>query len=464
MSKAVLPIALVVFLSGTLRIGSAQPLELEDAATLSREYLASDDREERAEIAAKLATYKGYIEPVLLQLQARTFNRVESGYHADKSFSIPELAEKHPDDLLFFNVPPSYSPKTPTGLVVFLHGGGATTGRRAPRVTLDYPPEGVSERDSNQLGNVLNAAGLIGVGASAPWNENSYYRWCLRESDEYIADVIRECRSRFNIDADRVILLGHSMGGFGAYHHLLRQPDRFSTVIVNAGSWSLGYWPAIRGTPLCIVQGVNDARPGARWHYTDVEYARQTVRLLQSYNLEHTYCEHEGMHALCEGKEFIAQYLNVAKNLRRDPFAPHIALATPQGFGHYYKSPARHNRWLSINETLPGTLKFDQLVTNGADDFHEWRLHHEVTERSGSLVEAAYQGNSIAITTRHIARFTVWLHPRMINVNKPVLITVNGKEAFHGYVRSSLLTSLESYERRGDWGLIYPIKVELSGR
>ena len=28
----------------------------------------------------------------------------------------------------------------------------------------------------------------------------------------------------------------------------------------------------------------------------------------------------------------------------------------------------------------------------------------------------------------------------------------------------SLLTALESYERRGDWGLIYPIKIELDGR
>jgi hypothetical protein len=29
-------------------------------------------------------------------------------------------------------------------------------------------------------------------------------------------------------------------------------------------------------------------------------------------------------------------------------------------------------------------------------------------------------------------------------------------------VTPSLLTALESYERRGDWGLIYPIKIVLS--
>ena len=113
--------------------------------------------------------------------------------------------------------------------------------RRAPRVFLNYPDEGTDESDTNQLGNLFNATGMIAVGPSAPWDEESYYRWCLRGSDEYLSDVIRECKSRFNVDADRVFLMGHSMGGFGSYHHAWREPDRFAAIIVHAGSWALGY-------------------------------------------------------------------------------------------------------------------------------------------------------------------------------------------------------------------------------
>jgi predicted esterase len=359
-------------------------------------------------------------------------------------------------------VPPNYTPKEPHGLIVFLHGGGATTGRRAPRVTLNYPDEGVRERDSNQLGTVFNAANLVAVGPSAPWNENSYYRWCLRESDEYIADVIRECQSRFNIDPDRVILLGHSMGGFGAYQHAMRQPDRFSTVIVHAGSWSRGFLPSIRGTPLCIVQGIKDAREGARWHYTDVEYARETVKLLTAYKLEHRYYEHDGMHAMCEGKEYVAEYLKSAKNLRRDPYTQRVTLATPAGFSAYHSSRLRHNRWLTINEVTPGKIPFDELISNGEDDFHRWKLSHARIEREGSIVDAMNYGNNlIAVNTMHVSRFTVWLHPRMIDTGKPVQIHVNQKRVFSSRVEPSLVTALDSYRRRGDWGLIYPMKVEI---
>jgi pimeloyl-ACP methyl ester carboxylesterase len=243
----------------------AESLQFEDAVAASRDYLQSNDNEERAELRKRLSAYQGPIEPVLTRLRERTYNRVEPGYHYEKSFSIPALRDKHPDDLLYFNVPPNYSPKQATGLIVFMHGGGATSSRRAPRVFLNYPDERTDESDTNQLGNLFNATGMIAVGPSAPWDEESYYRWCLRESDEYLADVIRECKSRFNIDADRVFLMGHSMGGFGSYHHAWRQPDRFAAIIVHAGSWALGYPQAIRGTPLCIVQGVNDARAGERW-------------------------------------------------------------------------------------------------------------------------------------------------------------------------------------------------------
>ena len=130
------------------------------------------------------------------------------------------------------------------------------------------------------------------------------------------------------------------------------------------------------------MQGVNDARPGERWHYTDVEYARETVKLLKSYKLEHTYYEHDGKHAMAVGKEYVAKYFAATQNLRRDPFYPRVTMATPVGFRRNYCSSLKHNRWLTINETTEGTIKFDELLSNGEDDFHKWRLSHQVSERS----------------------------------------------------------------------------------
>ena len=346
-------------------------------------------------------------------------------------------------------------------MIVFLHGGGSSTTRKAPRATLDFPAAD-SPADANRSGDMFAATGMITVGPSAPWHPETSYRWCVPEADEYLADVIEECKSRFNIDPDRVLLLGHSMGGFGAFQFVQREPDRFAAVIANSGSWSRAYWPVIRGTPLCIVQGVHDARPGVRWHYTDVAYGRWTDKLLTADGIDHTYFEHDGQHAIANGRDKIAEYLELSRNLRRDPFYPHITLASPVGFQDSCCFPVEHNRWLSLNEAADGDLSYDELRSHSSGSFSSWTLEHRIVQHQGSAIDAINRGdNRIEVTTQNVNRFTVWLHPKMIDVRRPVSIFVNGKARFTGTLKPSLLRALESFERRRDWGLIYPIKVEM---
>ena len=406
--------------------------------------------------------YEGDISPVLKLLSTRaTYERVSPGYHPAEHFSVRELRKKHPKELLYFDVPASYRRDVSSGLIVFMHGGGKTTSARAPRVYMDFADEDTPPTKS-LMGDLFAATGMIAVGPSALEADTSR-RWCVRDSDEYLADVIAECKNRFNIDPDRVFLMGHSMGGFGAYHHIQRQPDRFAAVVASSGSWSLAYWPVIQGTPFCIVHGVHDARDHVRWHFTDIEYARWADKVLTQRKIDHVYLEHEGKHAIGFAREKIAGFFQSAGEMRRDPYYPHIALASPAGFKASYCYPVEHNRWLTLNKAVNGRLPYDALVVHGADDFFTWRLEHRVIEREGAAIEAVNRGdNTIAVTTRNVARFTVWLHPRMVDIAKPVVILVNGKQRFSGKVKPSLATALESYLRRSDWGLIYPIKVELT--
>src|SRR5262245_36922087 len=104
-----------------------------EATRLAREYLATEDRAERRKLSKELANYDADIEPVLAKLSKRSYESVKTGYRPEKHFLNADLRKKHPDDLLYFTVPRSYRPDVPTGLIVFMHGGGATTTRRAPR-------------------------------------------------------------------------------------------------------------------------------------------------------------------------------------------------------------------------------------------------------------------------------------------------------------------------------------------
>ena len=238
---------------------AGQPWRVPDAVIrVAREYVATADPEHRSELAAELD--RSGCDPVHLVRALRPLpaREVEPGYYRAEHFLAPDLREKYPDDLLYYVVPESYTPDEPSALAVVMHGGAKGDERTMAHWYMRPDGEG------SGLGEAFTKAGMVAVGPSAPVNTKRWERWCLPEADDYIRDVIIEFQSRFNIDPDRVFLLGHSMGGFGAYQHIQVQPDRFAAVLVSAGSWYMAYWPVIRGTPLWIVQGVRDSEPGGR--------------------------------------------------------------------------------------------------------------------------------------------------------------------------------------------------------
>lgn len=437
-------------------------MEPNEAARLAMEYLAADDDDQKAALLEKLDQYDGDMELVLAKLRAHAHSAVKPGYYPKEHFTDPALLEEYPDDLLYFTVPKSYRPDRPTGLIVFMHGGGNASSRKAPRYYMQFPDDDDGE-DGEGLGDLFDATGMVAVGPSAPWDEESSYRWCLPESDDYLAAVIAECKSRFNIDADRVFLAGHSMGGFGAYHHIQRQSDRFAGVVVSSGSWQLGYWPTIRGTKLCIIQGVEDAEKDERWHYTDVEYARYTDKILAKLKLDYEYHEHPHGHWVGYNRSYMEKFFASTKNLRRDPCYPHITLASPVGYSRYYSSEVKHNRWLTLDEADDGKLTYDLLTCDDDVEFDDWTLTHERRRRDGAAIDARNRGdNTIAVYTKNVKRFTIWLQPKMVVIAKPVTVFVDGEQRFRGKVKPSLATALESYERREDWGLVYPMKIAVT--
>ncbi len=115
-------------------------------------------------------------------------------------------------------VPKQYDPKTPIRLDVVLHGSTRPVGMSELRFMTRFD-EGDGENPSppDQPFIELHPLGRV---------ENCY-RWA-GETDvfEGIADVCR----RFNIDKDRMVLRGMSMGASGTWHLGLKHPDRFAAL------------------------------------------------------------------------------------------------------------------------------------------------------------------------------------------------------------------------------------------
>ena len=125
-------LTLAVLLGLLAWTGSGWSLDQQEATTLCRRYLASSRRSQRQDILQQLADYHGSLEPIVQRLAARSYPSVEPGYNPAEHFSTAALRKKHPADLLYFVVPEDYRRDRPTGLIVFLHGGGKHTSPRGP--------------------------------------------------------------------------------------------------------------------------------------------------------------------------------------------------------------------------------------------------------------------------------------------------------------------------------------------
>lgn len=429
-----------------------------DAIALCRQYLAGGGENGGQELVRRVETYAGRIGPVLSALRPKPAGDAKRGLSGLQHFSAPGLADEYKDDHLYYHVPESYDPAKPTGLLIYMHGGGNGTARTYAGHVIDR-----ARKNANGIAFFVDKIPYITVAPSAPWNEKSTSRWALPEAEAYIAAVITESQHLFAIDPHSVVLAGTSMGGSGAISLGLRMPDRFAAVCPGSGSWHAAYWRATIGTPFFIIHGANDAVPPGhptkkhRPKFTDIFYAREAHRLLEAYDIEHIYAEHEGGHSSREAKPQIETFCRWMQARRRDPY-PKLVIAAMPADGRVHQP---HNRWVSIQELGAGRIAFDGVQRKGGgwkETLEEWnacRLVRYPHKRRGGVVEAVNEGeNRFTVKTENVKRFSLWLHPKMVTFAKPIVVTVNGKRE-QRTVKPSLADAIRSYKRRRDWGLIY---------
>ncbi len=115
-------------------------------------------------------------------------------------------------------VPKSYSPNVPMRLDVVLHGSTRPVGMSELRFLATFDgPDDDSASGPDQPFIELHPLGRV---------ENCY-RWA-GETDVF--EAIDDVCQRYNVDRDRIVLRGMSMGASGTWHLGLKHPDRFAAL------------------------------------------------------------------------------------------------------------------------------------------------------------------------------------------------------------------------------------------
>ena len=119
-------------------------------------------------------------------------------------FSLPA----YPEYPVYLHIPEGLDLTMPVPLFFFMHGGDKNSPPDAPFRTYLDPEKGF-------LFPLVKNAPFMTVAPCAPFAKDGK-RWNYPGSTDYIEAVIAAVRERVNVDGDRIIFGGHSMGGFGA--------------------------------------------------------------------------------------------------------------------------------------------------------------------------------------------------------------------------------------------------------
>lgn len=112
-------------------------------------------------------------------------------------------------------IPDGYTHQQPRALIIGLHWGGPVT----PYIGKWY-----------LLGLVAPALGELGAIIAAP--DCTAEHWADPSSEQVVIDLLDHLQGTYNIDTQRVLLTGYSMGGIGTWMLAARFQERFAAALI----------------------------------------------------------------------------------------------------------------------------------------------------------------------------------------------------------------------------------------
>jgi predicted esterase len=335
------------------------------------------------------------------------------------------------DTDLFVVVPKKYDKAKPPGVLLLLHGLDATGAQHKELF-----------RPLAEAQNYIIAAPTAQPEPADARNEDAteairgtkLKHWWSYRNGNFTFSALSDLKKRYAIDENRVVLLGYSMGGFGAWNIGLRYPDRFSAIVSLAGGFSRNEYRGrleideqarklhLNGfnLPAYFVHGdVDEVVP--------VEFSRESRTQLKKLGYEHQYVEiPKGKHLLNlrEGGEILN---NLAKWLAPRARKPH-----PREVKHF-----------AIGDYCPRSywVKIESFAAPSAE------------------IRASIKDQTIDFTAAGVKKATFYADETLLDLSKPVKVTMGKEVLFEGTLEPSLEVLLESWRVREDREFLFRAKV-----
>jgi predicted esterase len=364
------------------------------------------------------------------------YDRLGPGRHygADVARGVVERSRRNRDGTrhrYLVIVPESYDPGQRYPVRVYLHGG------------VDRPePEG-AEYWWPEPERLLREDRIVIVPAS--WVAS---KWWQASQVENLSAILREVKRRYNVDENRVSVVGISDGGTGVWYLAFRDPTPWASflalngspyVLANPGVGAEGRFlvPNLNQRSFLVFNGSDDPLYPADQQRSLMELFRKVGATVVFHVIE------GGKHDVSwwpEQRETIDAF--VASH-PRDPLPDEVFWAVERA--------DRHNRafWVLVDELAPRVEGETPMAALGVPPEH------------AGGVAVRRQGNTIDVMGLGVRRYRLLLSPEELDLDAEIVVTTNGTELFRGIVPRSLETLLEWAARDMDRTMLFAAELPI---
>lgn len=290
--------------------------------------------------------------------------------------------------------------------------------------------------------------------------------WWHESQVENLAGILDEVKQTYNIDENRVYMLGISDGGSGIYYQASRSATPWAgflpfiahpAVVANPRTGVDGqlYARNIASTPFFIVN-----LKGGRLYPAD--RVEPFIQVFEAAGMDVVFrVRPESGHHMRWWPAEKGAIDDFLRRTRRTPFPDRLSWETDR--------TDRFNRahWVLIDELGDADAESD------LDPLNTVRLAVSPVLPSGLVrrmfpheapsgrIEVAREGNTVAVRTDGVRRYRLLLSPEQFDVSKPVRIETNGARSFEGPVEVDVETLFEWASRDNDRTMLYAAEVDI---
>lgn len=294
--------------------------------------------------------------------------------------------------------------------------GSAASGKRSLWISMhgggNAEPAVNDQQWRNQIRLYEPAEGIY-LAPRAP--TDSWNLWHEGHIDPLFQALIDAQVAINGVDPDRVYLMGYSAGGDGVWQLAPRMADRFAAAAMMAGHPNESSVLGLRNLPFAIFMGGADAA-----------YDRNRIAADKTAELDR-------LHAA-------------------DPDGyVHMSRIYP-GLPHWMnRKDAEALPWMAGFTRNPWPKRIVWLQDDVTHDRFYWlRLPDAAAAKAGDQIIASVEGQVITLAGTVPAGTKLRLSDRLLNLDRPVKVIVNGRTAYEGKVARTGLAIEQSLRERAD--------------